>query len=108
MGKGKTKAGLENATQQPARRSAGIVGAIPAGAEIEEDAGPVTARGVPLSQMEWEQLEQIAQQHGGATVTSLLSVLVRVGLHDLQNNKVRLRVKNWQKRKPQFIGFTDD
>jgi hypothetical protein len=58
--------------------------------------------------MEWEQLEEIARQHGGATVTSLLSVLVRMGLHDVQNKGVKLRVKAWRKRKPQFVGFSDE
>jgi hypothetical protein len=97
-----------DAVQQPARRSAGIVQQLPAGADVVEDRGPVTARGVPLTESEWAQLDDLAQQHGGATVTSLLSVLVRIGLHDVQNGKTKLRVKNWRNRKPQFVGFTDD
>jgi hypothetical protein len=108
MGKGKTKAGLENATQQPARRSAGIAQTLPlGGVEVEQDKGPVTARGVPLTELEWAQLETFAAEHGGATVTSLLSVLVRYGMRDAQAGKVKLKLKNRRNRPPQFIDFSN-
>lgn len=107
MGKGKTKAGLENATQQPARRASGIAQTLPLNVEVETDRGPVTARGVPLTELEWAQLETFASDHGGGTVTSLLSVLVRHAMRDAQAGKVKLKVKARRNRLPQFIDVND-
>lgn len=107
MGKGKTKQGLENATQQPARRSAGIAQPLPLNIAVETDEGPVTARGVPLRENEWLELEEIARQHGGATVTSLLSVLVRYGMRDLKTGELKLKIKERRNRPPKFTESTD-
>lgn len=72
------------------------------GALIEGTDGPVTARGVPLREAEWLEIEHMARQAGNASPTSLLSVLVRYGLEDYRAGRVSFKMKMRRNRKMQF------
>lgn len=62
---------------------------------------PVTAKGVPLRASEWDELNAVARRQG-ATLASLLSVLVRHGREEMKAG--RLKVKTEGKR---FVAADD-